>query len=139
MAKLLAAAFLHQRPPSVEQNIGGRRRSVTGQALADKQTDRFGEEGLVAGLGPAEALQPAGVFKQGIEIGGDAGHPPAADGLHPHLFDRVENGAGGLRARTELFMKPGVMVAQGQRCIVGQPADAGDVGPADPRRRRRAA
>ena len=59
-----------------------------------------------------EALAPTAVFGGSAEIGGNACHPPGAQGFHPYLFDGVKNLAGFMSAGPAAAMKPLVVIAQ---------------------------
>ncbi len=91
--------LLQVRPPRIDERGGLHRRAQARQPLAQQEADSVGGERLVAALDAGVALDPAGVVEQRFEIGRNAGHSLAAEGLDARLLHGVENGAARLRRR----------------------------------------
>ncbi len=119
---------VHALAPQVEHAAGGFRHRLAGHAFAGEQGERGGDRQLLFPRHAVVAFGLAFLGELGVQVGGDTGHVPRADGFHPGLFQRVVHVAGLAPVRHARVVHGVVVVAQPQRDRVRRAAQLGHLG-----------
>ena len=119
LVEAAAGAILDERPPQIDELLGGRRRRLAGQPLAHHHGDglldrRVGAVGDLVELAAMEAV----VDHRG-EIVLHADHAARADRLDAGLLDGVEHRAGLLAAGHQPAMHRRIVAGELERHRVG--------------------
>ncbi len=112
-------AILDPWTPQIDQLAGGRRRGLTGEALAHDQ----GERVLDRRIGPVGDLVELAAVETVVEHRGEVLrhplHAPRADRLDPRLLDRLEHGARLLPARLQAAVNRRIVAGEPKRDRIG--------------------
>ncbi len=132
-------AVLDQRPPEVDELLGGRRRRLPGEALAHHHGDRL----LDRRIGPVGDLVELAAMEAVVDHGGEifrhARHAARPDRLDARLLDRLEYRPRLLSARHQLAVDGRVVTRELERDGVGVSAHDRRIGTGELARRLRQA
>ena len=133
--ELAPGAVLDQRPPEIDELLGGRRRRLAGEAFAHHHGDRLLDRRIGAVGDLVELAAMEAVVDHGGKILRHARHAPRADRFDARLLDRLEHRPRLLSARHQLAVDARIVTRELERDGVGVAAHDRRIGAGELARR----